>query len=344
MKNIIITLTCCLLISLNVKGQGNSIDVFEELWSEFEQRYAGFELRNIDWEKHYSTYRLKINEHTEPIKLFEVCCELLQELQDSHVNLIDKNGTVVNRCNSNNFPNSTSILSEYSEQGFYNIVDSTLFRKGFASLKKRQVIEYSKSDSIGYIRISKMSENSKGLSQALDELRYTKGIIIDIRLNPGGNDHYLYQIAGRFADKKRIGHFKKERIKGTNNFSKAKAWYIKPYGKYQYNNPILILTSDFTASAAEIFVLAMKELPYVKTIGGFTNGATSHMKPIKLSNGWEVTLSNQIAYSANMVNYEGMGIEPDIILKNYVEGNTDVAIIRAIKELNKTQITSAKKP
>ena len=67
---------------MNVKGQGNSIDVFEELWSEFEQRYAGFELRNIDWEKHYSTYRLKINEHTEPIKLFEVCCELLQELQD----------------------------------------------------------------------------------------------------------------------------------------------------------------------------------------------------------------------------------------------------------------------
>ncbi|MCV9387315.1 S41 family peptidase [Reichenbachiella ulvae] len=329
---------------MNVNGQASSIDVFEELWSEFEQQYAGFEIRGIDWDKLYDTYRLQINEHSDPENLFEVCCELLQELQDSHVNLIDKTGSQVNRCNSNDFPNSTSILREYSEYDFYNIVDGTLYSNGFAPLKKRQVIEYSKSDSIGYIRISKMSENSKGLNQALDELRDTKGIILDIRLNPGGNDQYLYQIAGRFADKKRIGHYKKDRIKGTNNFSKAKAWHLKPNGKYQYNKPILILTSDFTASAAEIFVLAMKELPYVRTIGGVTNGATSHMKPIKLSNGWVVTLSNQIAYSAKMKNYEGKGIEPDIVLKNNVEGDTDVVLVRAINELNKAQITSSKNP
>ncbi len=124
-------------------------------------------------------------------------------------------------------------------------------------------------------------------------------------------------------------------MKGTNKLSKAKTWYLKPYGKYQYKNPIVILTSDFTASAAEIFVLVMKELEYVRTIGGGTNGATSHMKSIKLSNGWKVTLSNQIAYSADMVNYEGVGIEPDIIIKNDIEVGTDMVLSRAIEELKK---------
>jgi C-terminal processing protease CtpA/Prc len=213
------------------------------------------------------------------------------------------------------------------------MVDSTLIRKGFSPLKTSQVIGFSKSDSLGYIRISRMAKNSKGLSLALEKLADTKAIILDIRLNPGGTDEYLYQIAGRFADKKRVGHYKRDRIKGTNKMSRAKVQYLKPYGKYQYKKPILILTSDFTASAAEIFVLAMKELPYVRTIGEFTNGAMSHMKPIKLSNGWEVTISNQIAYSADMANFEGTGIRPDIFIENDFEGNTDTVLDRAIEEL-----------
>ncbi len=335
MKSIVTTFFCCLLTCFHLHGQSNPIAVFEELWLTFEQQYAGFELRKVDWDQLFDKYRPQIDKQTDQKQLFKVCCELLQELNDAHVNLIDKSGKQVNRCNSNNFPNATNILSEFSEQAFYAIVDSNLKREGFNSLKTSQVIGYAQSDSLGYIRISKMAENSKGLSQALDRLKDTKGIIIDIRLNSGGTDHYLYQIAGRFADEKRVGHYKTERVKGTNTMTKAKAWYLKPYGKYQYKKPIIILTSDFTASAAEIFVLAMKELPYVRTIGGFTNGATSHMKSIKLSNGWKVTLSNQIAYSAGMVNYEGVGIKPDILLSNHIEDDTDKVLLRAIEELKK---------
>lgn len=344
MKNIVTTLIWLLLTCLNVSGQSNSSAVFDELWSEFDQQYASFELKDIAWDTLYIKYRSLINEHTNQEQLYDICCKLLQELQDSHVNLIDRSNPQVNRCNSNDFPNSTSIITRFSERDFNAIVDSTLIRKGFSPLKTSQVIGFSKSDSLGYIRISRMAKNSKGLSLALDKLADTKAIILDIRLNPGGTDEYLYQMVGRFADKKRVGHYKRDRIKGTNKMSKAKVQYLKPYGKYQYKKPILILTSDFTASAAEIFVLAMKELPYVRTIGEFTNGAMSHMKPIKLSNGWEVTISNQIAYSADMVNFEGTGIRPDIFIENDFESNTDTVLDRAIEELSKIQITSAKNP
>ncbi len=39
-----------------------------------------------------------------------------------------------------------------------------------------------------------------------------------------------------------------------------------------FTKPIIILTSDWSASATEIFVLAMKELPYVTVIGNRTEG------------------------------------------------------------------------
>ncbi len=177
MKNKITTLICCVFISFNLHGQGKSVAIFKELWSEFEQQYAGFELRDIDWEKLFDKYRLQIDKHTDQKQLFEVCCELLHELQDAHVNLIDESGEHIRRCNSDNFPKSTSILSRFSEQEFHDIVDSSLIGKGFAPLKTSQVIGYSKSDDLGYIRISRMAENSEELSKALDELKDTKGVI-----------------------------------------------------------------------------------------------------------------------------------------------------------------------
>ena len=337
MKKVCLLVFLMVVISHSLLAQDNRshnpVTIFEELWSQFDQQYAGFELRNVDWNQLHEKYSAKISEQTTKEALFETCCEMLRELNDAHVSLIDESGPVKKRCNANNFPDSTTIFKRFTEKKFYQMVDRTLMSKGFSPLLKSQVISYANSGNIGYIRIAGMSKNSKGLNSALDALKHTNGLIIDIRLNPGGTDQYLYQIAGRFADQRRVGHYLKTRIKGLDRFTEVEAMYLKPSGKYQYKQPIIILTSDFTASAAEVFTLAMKQLPNVTIMGDRTNGAMSHMLPIRLSNGWRVSLSNQITYSADMRNYEGVGIPPDIKIKDDPKGFEDRVLLSAIEEL-----------
>jgi len=153
----------------------------------------------------------------------------------------------------------------------------------------------------------------------LEKFKKKSGLIIDLRFNGGGSDRSAYQIAGRLTTKKRIGHFKKTRIKGKSTFTKLKTTYLKPTGKYQFENSIVILTSDFTASAAEVFLLAIKDLPNVTIIGDTTEGIFSERLEFKLPNKWDVSLSHQQFFSPDMINYEGKGITPKYKIVNSKE-------------------------
>ena len=60
---------------------------FETLWKTFNERYAFFELRKVDWQKQYKTYRPKVTKETTDEELFNIMCEMLKPLKDGHVNL-----------------------------------------------------------------------------------------------------------------------------------------------------------------------------------------------------------------------------------------------------------------
>ena len=96
-----------------------------------------------------------------------------------------------------------------------------------------------------------------------------------------------------------------------------------------------MLTSDWSASAAEVFLLAMKELPYVKVVGNRTEGIFSDMFEFKLPNVWIVSLSNMQFFSTEMVNYEGKEIEPDFKILNYKKDKSDNLLLKAIELLDK---------
>ena len=60
---------------------------FESLWQTFHNRYPFFELRNVDWKKQYDTYRPKVTIKTSADELFDILCEMLDPLDDGHVEL-----------------------------------------------------------------------------------------------------------------------------------------------------------------------------------------------------------------------------------------------------------------
>jgi carboxyl-terminal processing protease len=103
--------------------------------------------------------------------------------------------------NTEYYPSSNNIIPNYLGR---NAVES-IFKK---TLKNDSNLFYyeKNADNIGYIFISTF--NSSEFSEArfenfdiiLEALKDTKGIVIDMRSNGGGNENYARIVAGRFAD------------------------------------------------------------------------------------------------------------------------------------------------
>ena len=62
--------------------------IFNRIWTDFNETYALFDARNIDWDEIYGIYSPKIHPTMNDFELFRVCAQMLNELNDSHVNLI----------------------------------------------------------------------------------------------------------------------------------------------------------------------------------------------------------------------------------------------------------------
>ena len=157
------------------------------------------------------------------------------------------------------------------------------------------------------------------IDNILQQLKDKDGIIIDVRDNPGGVIFNAQAIASRFADKLRL--YQKYILKtgpGSNDFSGWYNLYISPSGSYQYQKPVVVLTSRATSSTAECFVLAMKTFPQVTVVGDTTGGGFGLPIIRVLPNGWTYRISTAIGESPSGEIVDGKGIFPDIPLQNSV--------------------------
>ena len=317
---------------------------FEQLWETFQNRYPFFELRNVDWKKQYNTYRSEVTPRTTDDELFDIFCEMLDPLNDGHVELKARTGPDRRKryFNPEPEPRFHQEFSKRQIKQLFRTTRKTLSSKGFGPLEKTPawMLRYCRSSNVGYLRILELEGVKKRkLTKALDKISKDfdslKGLIIDIRENPGGDDSTVIAIVNRFCDKKRIAFHRKTKIgPGDADFKPVKLWHMTPQGASQFTGPIVILTFDSVFSGGEIFALAMKQLPHVTIIGDDTNGIFSYQLEKKLPNGWRYCLSYQMYFSADMVCYEGRGVPVDISLlnrKSDIENGVDPLVIRALE-------------
>lgn len=343
---IIIVINICLLFTLKATAGKKELihdpEVnFQDLWDMFNEHYAFFKLWNVDWKKQYEIYRPMVNKDTSDDGLFEIMCNMIRPLKDGHINL-EISGKSKKKFNPEE---EARFLIQFNNKKLINrlfqTIEITLESKGFNKLKSAtDLFQYSASKEFGYLRILEFEGEGKNkIIAAIDgiikEFQGLKGVIIDIRENPGGTDKIVYIIANRFTDKKRVGHHYKTK-KGTeeDNFGPLKTGYLVPEGPLQFTGPIILLTSDASFSGADVFAMVMRELPHVTIMGDHTSGQFSNMLEKKLPNGWKYTLSHQRYYSSDMICYEGKGISPDIKALNSIkdiENKEDSVIIKALQ-------------
>ena len=60
---------------------------FELLWNEFNNHYAPFEERGVDWDEQYAIFRPQVTSSTTDAELYEIFKQMLGTLNDSHVSL-----------------------------------------------------------------------------------------------------------------------------------------------------------------------------------------------------------------------------------------------------------------
>jgi hypothetical protein len=183
-------------------------------------------------------------------------------------------------------------------------------------------------DGIGYLAIDAMigfsdSEDTddelaaleSGLDRAMQDLRDAQALVVDVRRNGGGADFLSLAIASRFVANETIAYSKQARL-GTGRGELIDV-FLSPRGAVQFLNPVFVLTSTQTASAAEVFTLAMRALPNVTLVGEATQGGLSDQLDKSLTNGWPASIANEYYLSPEGELFEISGIPVDLEIPQF---------------------------
>ena len=321
----------------------------EALWGTFNKRYAFFKERKVDWQAQYKQFRPKVDAKTTDKELFKIMCDMLSPLKDGHVYLKAWRLGLPEYC-----PEELPwFLKEFNtrklERQYAAMVEQTLKANGIAAPKtSAKVLSYTHNDQFGYLLVREFEGVNRrkldaGLDEALGAMDGIKGLIIDIRLNPGGTTGFTYRIANSFADKRRIGHH--ERTKkgpGEKDLGPLRTFHLQPPDakkkRRTFTDPIILLTHGASYSASDLFAMILRELPHVKIIGEPTNGIFFNMLERKLPNGWKYTLSFQVNYTAKMVCLETKGVPVHVEVLNQradLEKGIDPVVTKALEMLGK---------
>ncbi len=205
------------------------------------------------------------------------------------------------------------------------------------SIKREEIkvktIDYKKlTDDIGYIRISSFIglDTSKEFIIALNRLKDSKALILDLRGNSGGLFQNAVVISNLFMKEGTIVNVIARQGK-KNTYSATNEGCI-------YDNPLAILVDNTTASASEILSSALKDNKRATLIGTKTYGKGLVQKVFSLSNksGMNLTIARYLTPSGVDINQKG--VMPDYVVNfthNDFINNIDPQLAYARKYLEK---------
>lgn len=169
---------------------------------------------------------------------------------------------------------------------------------------------------LGYIRIASFDgreEIAEEFDRALETLRATPGLILDIRDNPGG--YGQLRIVGRFLQKPTLGAIGYTKSGPGHRDLQRHDEILVPTGQWQYSGPVALLVNDITGSAADLFACYLRSANRVVTIGSTTHGNLSGVAAFAvLPCGLVVRISNGYVCDATGKPIEGVGNEPDVTI------------------------------
>lgn len=188
-------------------------------------------------------------------------------------------------------------------------------------------------DGIGYIKISEFDDvtyNQFVEAMAVIKGSEAKGLILDLRSNPGGSLSVVVDIARQILPEGLIVY--------TEDRSGKRTEYSCD-GDNELQMPLVVLVNGNSASASEILAGAVKDYGKGVLIGTTTFGKGIVQRILPLTDGTALKLTVSAYYTPKGNNIHNIGIEPDIECEfdadAYYDENVDNQLQRAIEEIGK---------
>ncbi|ABK45994.1 carboxyl-terminal protease [Magnetococcus marinus MC-1] len=184
-------------------------------------------------------------------------------------------------------------------------------------------------NNLAYVRITSFNEQARPLlDKALDEIEAelkgnVRGLVLDLRNNPGGLLDQAVQVSDAFLNKGRIV-YTKGRIPGKDLSFDARN------GDLMEGAPIVVLVNGGSASASEIVAGALQDHKRAVIMGTQSFGKGSVQTILPLSDGSGVRLTTALYYTPSGRTIQAKGIVPDIVVE-------DLTLIKRKDRLERTK-------
>lgn len=216
------------------------------------------------------------------------------------------------------------IKGEESETKDFAIIRDTIELKSVTYEKKE--------NNIGYIRINKFVEDTskefnREVTRAIAD--NSKGIILDVRNNPGGYLNISIEIASKFVAKEKVVVWEEEKDGERKAF--------KAIGGDSFSEiPVVVLINEGSASASEILAGALRDNNGSKLIGtkSFGKGSVQQLETLKDGSSLRITIAKWLTPSGASIHDKGL--DPDIVVEmseDDIENKNDLQLQRAMDEL-----------
>jgi carboxyl-terminal processing protease len=211
-------------------------------------------------------------------------------------------------------PKGTDVTIWIMREGFDELKPFELTR---AIIKIKSVRSRVLEEGFGYVRIAQFQENTtteleKALKELASKTGELKGLVLDLRNNPGG----LLQQAVRVSDlflKSGVIVSTKGRAPGQDMSFEAKS------AGTHTGFPIIVIVNGGSASASEIVAGALQDHDKAVILGTRTFGKGSVQTIIPLADGSAVRLTTSKYYTPSGTSIQAKGIEPDIVVGEEVK-------------------------
>ncbi len=181
-------------------------------------------------------------------------------------------------------------------------------------LFKIQSVRSRSEDDVAYLRITSFSETTADMMKAAFEKEKKaiggklKGIVLDLRNNPGGLLDQAIEVSDAFLEQGEIVSTRSRKPEDSRRFS------AKP-GDIASGLPIVVLINEGSASASEIVAGALKDHKRGVILGIKSFGKGSVQTVIPIDSHGAIRLTTARYYTPSGVSIQAKGITPDIVVE-----------------------------
>jgi carboxyl-terminal processing protease len=328
------------------KNPDNLQKVFLQFWDKMNYHYVYWDKETTDWDLIYQKYKPlfdNLSDSDEDKKKAVVYFkEMTERLVDNHYQItfgprMPGNSTIDpaldRKRKAETFHekyNYEALVKPYLDQGFIsgraNIrINGTLLSATTGTINSE--VLYFQCNFFALEQAFGLGDNNK-VKEALayffsrlnDKVKPVKGIILDLRNNPGGNVVDLNFFGGKLVDRDRLfGYTRGKSGLGRLGYLPWLESRLRHDPNATGSAPIVLLMDSYSASLAELMIIALKSEKNI-CIGESTYGATGPISDPLIFNAGSFTIGEYLSVRTSSVQfkdadgrfYEGIGLSPNI--------------------------------